>query len=60
MKSIIIDILTGVITKLLDSLGVTKAWKKLKKEKRTNVIENELHESDDKAIIDRLNRELYN
>jgi hypothetical protein len=58
-SSVLSELITMVITKLLELSGIAKVLDEYHKNKRKKEIEKELHESDDAAIIERLNRELF-
>lgn len=58
-NSVLSELITMVITKLLELSGIAKVLDKHRKNKREKAIEKELHESDDAATIERLNRELF-
>ena len=58
-SSILSELMTMAITKLLELSGITKVLDKYRKNKRKKEIEKELHESDDAATVERLNRELF-
>ena len=58
-SSVLSELITMVITKLLELSGIAKVLDKYRKNKREKAIEKELHESDDAATIERLNRELF-
>ena len=58
-NSVLSELITMAITKLLELSGIAKVLDKYRKDKRKKAIEKELHESDDAATIERLNRELF-